>query len=123
MTNILVIDDIRAFRDRRPARYIRTSQEALDFFETAPDQFATFDEVWLDHDLGEKTGRIDDIMRVVDFFCERAFNDNPVNVGVFVIHTSNPVGRAQMKTSLEHFGYRTRFAQADVDFYAALPVE
>jgi hypothetical protein len=112
MTRTLLIDDLRGFRDDRPATIMRTSAAALEFYAENPD--AEFDEIWLDHDLGlfPDTKQDDTIMRVVDYFCERAFvDDNPVKVGLFYIHTSNP-RRDAMKMSLERFGYPTKTVDA-----------
>lgn len=111
----LLIDDLRRFRDARPATVARTSHEALTILQASPD--AVWDEVWLDHDLGLLSSGIPDtIMVIVDYFCERAFNDNPVDVGLIKVHTSNPVGAQQMAVSLERFGYNIQRVQAEQFF-------
>ena len=104
MTRILLIDDLRNFRIVPKGELViaRTSAEALAILEQQND----WDEIWFDHDLGEPDGKLDTTMRVVDFLSERAFNDNPVNVGVVYVHTSNTVGRQQILASMKRYGYR-----------------
>jgi hypothetical protein len=112
---ILLIDDLRFFRDLRNATVARTSAAALTILTSEPE--FEWDEIWLDHDLGLlPEGWPDTIMRVVDYFCEQAFNNFPVKVGVIKIHTSNPVGAKQMITSLERFGYEVQRVQAEIYF-------
>ena len=107
MSAILLIDDLRNFRDpsiTAQTTIARTSAQALTFLEESND----WDEIWFDHDLGELTdGRVDSTMVIVDYLCEKAFNDEPVNAGIIYIHTSNPVGAQNIATSLNRYGYRT----------------
>lgn len=111
----LLIDDLRDFRESRPATIARTSAAALAVLENHRDM--EWDEIWLDHDLGTlPTGEVDSIMRVVDYLCERAFNDDPVVVKTIYVHTSNPAGGRQMMTSLERYGYNVRRVQAEIYF-------
>ena len=105
MTRILLIDDLRNFRavDKNDELVIaRTSAEALTILASQND----WDEIWFDHDLGEPEGKLDTTMRVVDFLSEKAFNDNPVNVKIVYVHTSNIVGRQQILASLTRYGYK-----------------
>lgn len=97
----LLIDDLRNFVDNRKATIARNSNQALHILENDN----VWDEIWLDHDLGEVDGSLDSIMPVVDFMAEAAFNDTPINVGIIYIHTSNPVGAKQMFASLTRYGY------------------
>jgi hypothetical protein len=89
-----VIDDLREFHDGRPAVIARTSKEALTYLEDNRD--IHFTDVWFDHDLGEPEGKLDDVMPVVDYFSERAFNDEPVDVDIIYVHTSNPSGAKKL---------------------------
>lgn len=100
--NVLLIDDLRVFKDNRECVIARNSLEALGLLSTG----TVWDEIWFDHDLGivENFG-IDSTMRVVDFMCEQAFNDTPVQVSKVYVHTSNPVGGKQIMTSLQKYGY------------------
>ena len=106
---ILLIDDLRDFRDNRSCVVARTSQAALDILERGD----SFDEIWLDHDLGKlPDGTLDTIMRVVDFFAERGFFENHYPVETIYVHTSNPVGSQQMIASLQNYGYEVRRVKA-----------
>lgn len=97
---VLVIDDIRTFTFE--AAYARTSQQGLEMLSGGE-----WDEVWLDHDLGWGGT----IMPVVAVMEERGFNGDPFPVGRVVIHTSNPVGRANIARALERY-YTIQQAQA-----------
>jgi hypothetical protein len=109
--SILLIDDLRDFLVPDADAQItiaRTSQQALDILARQND----WDELWFDHDLGGD----DTIMVIVDYLSEKAFLDEPVNVGMVYIHTSNPVGRKQMKLTLDRYGYNTRLVDAEQFF-------
>lgn len=106
MDKIIVIDDLRNFRDRRPATMVRNSKDAVAFLTRVHGEH--FDQLWLDHDLGEVSGEKDTIMSVIDYLSEAAFNDNPFNVDLILVHTSNPVGAKQMLASLERYGYNAK---------------
>jgi hypothetical protein len=104
-TRILLIDDLRDFRDARDCVVARTSAEALEILKLAE----AFDEIWFDHDLGLlNNGVPDTTMVVVDFLSELAYNDTPYPVGVVYVHTSNPVGGSQITSSLTNYGYTVR---------------
>jgi hypothetical protein len=111
MSRVLLIDDLRDFR-QLPAgvelTVARTSAEALEVLGAA----THWDEIWLDHDLGENEAGVDSIMRVVDFLCEQAFNDQPVDVDRVRVHTSNPVGGQQMMLALQRYGYSVQRVNA-----------
>ena len=102
MSKILLVDDLRDFKDNRECVIARNSSEALTILKQ--DKF--WDEIWLDHDLGivEEVG-IDNVMRVVDYLSKQAFEGNPIEVGLIYVHTSNPVGGKQIMLSLQNFGY------------------
>lgn len=127
MKRILLVDDLRIFREPDESAHLyiaRTSEQALTILQR---EVEPWDEIWLDHDLGDATGEIDDVMRVVDYLSERAFNDEPVVVGVVYVHTSNPSGRANMLRALTRFGYHAQPLAAETHFYvpedAAAPDE
>lgn len=105
MKKVLLVDDLRDFRTP-PANtdlvIARTSAQGI----AALSMGTAWDEIWLDHDLGQLAdGSIDDVMRVVDHLSEQAFNDNPVQVGIVYVHTSNPSGARAMLAALNRFGY------------------
>lgn len=102
--DVVLVDDLRSFRNNDVgAIVVRNTEDALNFFKT--NKTARFGSIWLDHDLGEVNGQKITTMPVVDYFCERAFSDDPVNVGTIYVHTSNPPGRRQIVTSLQRYGY------------------
>lgn len=104
----LVIDDLRSFKEEPDGVFVyaRTSfhgRKALDEYEMFGVQ-----NLWLDHDLGLKADGTDDtIMSVVDSLCLRAYEGNPYPVETIYVHTSNPVGRKNIKTSLDRWGYKS----------------
>jgi hypothetical protein len=113
---VLLVDDLRSFRE--PVEGVdvaRTVAEAL----AALADGGTWDQIWLDHDLGEATGRIEDVMPIVDDLVERALNDKPVAVETIVLHTSNPVGRTNIERALTRAGYRIVHVRADDYLVAA----
>lgn len=109
-TRVLLVDDLRSFREPIEAVVVaRTVAEALAALETD----GPWEQIWLDHDLGETTGTIEDVMPVVDFLVESAAEGRPVEVQTVVVHTSNPVGRANMERALTRAGYRVIQVRAD----------
>ena len=108
---ILIIDDLRNLQasveaelnaSGTPFTIARNSSEGLNLLKS-PD--ASYNAIYLDHDLGLVNGKIDTIMPVVDYLCELAYNLNPVKVETIYVHTSNPVGGNQMVQSLSRYGY------------------
>lgn len=100
--DVLLIDDLRDFRDGRESVIARNSVEALQVLQSGD----SWDEIWLDHDLGivDIVG-IDTVMKVVDFMCEQAYNGSPVKVDTVYVHTSNPVGAKNIMAGLTNYGY------------------
>ena len=110
---ILLIDDLRDFRDARDCITARTSAEALEFLKLGGE----FDEIWFDHDLGLLANGVPDTtMVIVDFLSELAYNGTLYPVGLVYVHTSNPVGGKQIAASLENYGYVVRRVYAG-DFF------
>lgn len=106
---VLLIDDLRDFRDGRETLIARTSAQALAILAERPE----LDELWLDHDLGQlEDGRVDDVMKVVDFLNGEAAFGEAYPVQVIYVHTSNPVGAQQMMAGLQRYGYRARRVNA-----------
>lgn len=107
---VLLVDDLRSFREPVEGTVVtRTVAEAL----AALAGGEHWDQIWLDHDLGEATGRIEDVMPIVDHLVERALNDDLVIVGTVVLHTPNPVGRANIERAPTRAGYRAVHERAD----------
>lgn len=82
---VLVIDDLRCFPF--DAKYARNAVDGLALLASR-----AWDEVWLDHDLGDGV----DIGPVVDLLCERAVWGDPMPVGRIVVHSANPPASEQM---------------------------
>jgi hypothetical protein len=82
---ILVVDDLRTFAKLpKGTIYARTVRDALGVLWS----LGRIDELWLDHDLGEKEGIRPFVLQIE----ERAFSGDGFNVGSIVVHTSNPAG-------------------------------
>jgi hypothetical protein len=94
--DVLVIDDIRTFTF--PAVYARTEAEGLARVVERP-----WREVWLDHDLGPGS----DVRSVVRVMEERAFGGKPLDIGLVLVHTSNPTAGDSIVAGLERW-YRVR---------------
>lgn len=64
------------------------------------------DELWLDHDLGfnpESEFGHDDIMPVVNWLEEIAYNDDALDVGWVYVHTANPAAAPRMIAALKNY--------------------
>ena len=109
---VLLVDDLRTFTVPRSATLARTSASALATLKEIHAARDGFDEVWLDHDLGDATGTNDTSMPVVDWLCEQAVHGQPVPIRVIYIHTSNQVGAQTMLRTLTRYGYTTQRADA-----------
>lgn len=79
----VLVDDVRGFRDQRPALVARSSPETLRLLDELEGE--RIDHLWLDHDLVGK----DTIAPVVDRLVHRAKIGSPLNVGQIHIHTAN----------------------------------
>jgi hypothetical protein len=95
----VLVDDVRGFRDERPALVARTSQEALTLLNQLGNQ--RIDHLWLDHDLG----REDTVVPVVDLMVQLAGNGSPLNVAQVHIHTANVSAGHAMGVALRAAGY------------------
>lgn len=82
-------------------RYARTSAAGVRLLQGLFDLGVTVDELWLDHDLGEETGALDDVRPVLDLVLERLVWGDPMTVRSVVVHTSNPVGAQMLVTALD----------------------
>lgn len=97
---VVLVDDLRSFRDGRPCLVARTSVEGVELLRSLRGQGLC--ELWLDHDLGG-----DDTVRpVVAELEEAAFNGEPYDVGLVIVHTSNPAGGDVVVRALRPWGYR-----------------
>ena len=111
---VVLVDDLRSFRDGRPARVFRTSAAALGFLR-ALDQ--RIEELWLDHDLGG-----DDSIRPVTLHLEeQAFLGTPVDVGIVHVHSANAPAAGSVLQGLRRYGYRAARSGPDELISAPLP--
>jgi len=108
--SIFVVDDLRHFKDEvlqflefgSYVRMCRTSQSAV---ETLDADRRHWDQFWFDHDLGlTKDGDVDDTMAVVDYLIFRERQGDPVSVGNYIIHSSNPAGVKNIALALSSIG-------------------
>ena len=95
----VLVDDVRDFKDERPALVARSSPAALNLLDELEGE--RIDHLWLDHDL---VGR-DTIGPVVDLLVRRAKTGTPVNVGQIHIHTANLRAGYRMRIVLRAAGY------------------
>ena len=95
----VLIDDARAFKDRRPALVARSSQEALTLLDQLGD--TRIDDLWLDHDLVDT----DTIRPVVEWMVQRARAGSPLKVGQIHIHSANVGGGHWIRLELQAAGY------------------
>ena len=95
----VLVDDVRGFRDKRPALVARSSREALDLLNELRDERIA--DLWLDHDLeGEDT-----IRPVVELLVLLAKEGTPQDVGQVHIHSSNVGAGHWMGVELQAAGY------------------
>jgi hypothetical protein len=95
----VLVDDVRGFRDKRPALVARSSQEALHLLDELRDKRIA--DLWLDHDLaGEDTLR-----PVVELLVRLANEGTPQNVGQVHVHSSNVGAGHRMVVQLDSAGY------------------
>jgi hypothetical protein len=95
----VLVDDVRGFKDNRPALVARSSQAALTLLKGLGD--TRIDHLWLDHDLsGEDT-----IRPVIDLLVRLARTGSALNVGLVHIHTANVGAGHWMRVELAAAGY------------------
>jgi hypothetical protein len=109
---VLLIDDVRRFRDERECAVARTQEAGLALVRAHRD--ARIDELWLDHDLErDGSGRIRTVMPVVDELVRWAA-DGVGDVGVVYVHSANPAGALAIRRALERAGYDVRRSHAPI---------
>lgn len=105
--DIVLIDDLRNFKEPVLAHILRTEKAGFEWLEslTAEDTVGT---LFLDHDLGEdEDGNVTDVMSIVNKLEERAFFETAPQIDMIYVHTSNSVGGKQIEAALQRF-FRTR---------------
>jgi len=98
----VLIDDVRSFRDGRPALVARTSADGVDLLTSLAQ--TRIEDLWLDHDL---TGQ-DSIAPVIAYLVDRASAGRPLDVGTIHIHASRAGPAHEMGVTLRAAGYHAR---------------
>lgn len=112
----LVIDDLRILNLPGDVQYARTVDDAL----AALAEKGSWEELWLDHDLGDKTGKEETIWPVIAEI-EQRMAYRPFYFGQIFIISSNPVGSQHMKLTLDHLGYSTTILDPKPYLASVLP--
>lgn len=99
--SIVLIDDLRTFKNDIRSKVLRTLDEALQWLDLL-DKNSHIKQLWLDHDLGLK-GRIPQtIIPFINKLEENSYK-KLYNIDLILIHTSNPIGAKQMESALSKF--------------------
>ncbi len=96
---IVLVDDVRSFRDGRPCHVARSSAAAVTLLHGLRDR--PIDQLWLDHDL---TGD-DDIWPVIRLLEDAHLTGARFDIGVINVHASRSGAAHQMLISLRRAGY------------------
>lgn len=96
---VVLIDDVRSFRDDRPCRVARSSSAGDALLEALREEH--IQELWLDHDLqGE-----DAIWPVVHLLDDAALAGRPFNIRTIYVHASRALPAHEVVISLRRAGY------------------
>lgn len=93
---ILVVDDLRVFRDDLDVVYARTLNETAPYLTAACSGKIVISELWLDHDLGQS----EDIRELVDHLDQLAIEGEKLPLDCIRIISANPVGRDYITRAL-----------------------
>jgi hypothetical protein len=96
---VVLVDDVRSFRDGRACRIARSAEAALELLTQLCDR--EVDELWLDFDLGGDTT----VMPVVKHLVEAAHAGRPVPIRRVRVHSSNSRGAHRIVILLRQAGY------------------
>ncbi len=91
MSDVLLVDDVRGFRDGRDCHLARTAEEAIAVVRA----HEALDEIWLDHDLGPA-----DVWPLVEELLRTRFPVRQV-----LVHSANPAGALRVRQALTAAGY------------------
>jgi hypothetical protein len=102
---VLLVDDVRSFRDGRRCEVARTVKDALTMLHRY--RCSRIEELWLDHDLGRyPNGYAQTVMPVIEELVYAAKQGSSYDIGLIYVHTSSPVGAVRMRQALVPSGYR-----------------
>lgn len=100
----LLIDDVRSFKDGRPAEVARTAADAIDILRARRGERVA--ELWLDHDLAGRNRTDITVMPVIEEIASAIDRGEPYNIAVVHVHTSNPRGAVAIRAALERIDIR-----------------
>ncbi len=95
----VLVDDVRSFRDGRPAQVARSSAEALVLLQRLVG--VRIEHLWLDHDLGGD----DTVWPVVHALEDAALAGRPWAVGMVHVHASGAGPGHRVLVSMRRAGY------------------
>lgn len=96
---IVLVDDVRVFKDGRAQVVARSVDEALDALDRLNDR--RIDELWLDYDIVGGTSQ-----PVVDRLVRMAGVGHPLDIGLILVHSSRVPEGLHVTQELAHAGYR-----------------
>lgn len=99
---VVLVDDTRAFRDRRPHLQVRRGDDAVDLLGAVGDWHV--DELWLDYDLLDGTTAA----TAVDHLVARADRGTRLAVGVVEVHSARVPEALLITQRLRRAGYPAR---------------
>ncbi len=96
---IVLVDDVRMFKDGRARVVVQSADEALDALDRLHDK--RIDELWLDYDIVGGTSR-----PVVDRLVTLAQHGFPADIGKVIVHSARVPEGLQITQALVEAGYR-----------------
>lgn len=96
---IVLVDDVRMFKDGRAQVIARSADEALDALDRLSDR--RIDELWLDYDIVGGTSQ-----PVVDRLVTMAEHGFPADIGTIFVHSSRVPEGLHVTQALTDAGYR-----------------
>lgn len=98
---IVLVDDVRIFRDGRPAHVAQTAQAAISLLSDLAGQ--RIDELWLDYDLFDATSE-----PLVEHLVTLAEAGAPADIGAIRVHSARTFEAVQVTRQLRQAGYAAR---------------
>ena len=96
---VVLVDDVRSFRDGRPCHVVRSAAAAVELLRGLRGQ--RLDELWLDHDLAGG----DTVSPVVRLLEDAYLEGRPPDIEVVHVHASRSGAAHQVLVSLRRAGY------------------
>ncbi|WP_256792964.1 cyclic-phosphate processing receiver domain-containing protein [Terrabacter sp. Ter38] len=99
---VVLVDDTRAFRDRRPHLQVRRGDNAVALLSLVDDR--QVDGLWLDYGLLDATTSA----AAVDHLVSRAERGTPLRVGTIEVHSARVTEGLEVTQRLRRAGYPAR---------------